>query len=135
MKKTIKITIFILFLIAIIFFGFVAKYFDKSTNTVTLKTGNLKKNSTYDSIPFIADLHCDALLWDRNFFKKHDYGHVDLPRMQAANMAFQVFTIVSKTPRGINIEKNDDKTDNVAVLSFGQLQPPANWFSIKKRAL
>lgn len=50
-------------------------------------------------------------------------------------MAFQVFTIVSKTPRGINIERNDDKTDNVAILSFGQLQPMENWFSVKKRAL
>ena len=135
MKKTIKIIFIIFLLIAIIFFGFVAKYFDKTTNTVVLKTDNLQQNSTYNSIPFIADLHCDALLWDRDFLKNHDYGHVDLPRMQKANMAFQVFTIVSKTPRGINIEKNDGKTDNVAVLSFGQLQPPANWFSIKKRAL
>jgi microsomal dipeptidase-like Zn-dependent dipeptidase len=75
------------------------------------------------------------LLWDRDFFKQHDYGHVDLPRMQQANMALQVFTIVSKVPRGINIERNDDKTDQIGLLSFGQLRPPKTWFSIKARAL
>ena len=91
--------------------------------------------SSYQSIPFIADLHCDALLWNRDFLVKHDFGHVDLPRMQEANMALQIFTIVSKTPRGMNIEHNDDKTDNIALLSFGQLQPVKNWFSIKSRAI
>ncbi|WP_435356258.1 dipeptidase [Emticicia sp. SJ17W-69] len=134
MKKLIKITLFILVAIAIVFFGFVPQYIDKSMNKVALK-GDFSKNSYYDSIPFIADLHCDALLWDRNFFKKHDYGHVDLPRMIEGNMAFQVFTIVSKTPRGINIEKNDDHTDQVALLSFAQLRNPADWFSVKTRAL
>lgn len=134
MKKLIKITLFILAIIAIVFFGFVPQYIDQSMNKVVLKE-DFPKNSYYDSIPFIADLHCDALLWDRNFFKKHDYGHVDLPRMIEGNMAFQVFTIVSKTPRGINIEKNDDHTDQVALLSFAQLRNPADWFSVKTRAL
>ena len=55
--------------------------------------------------------------------------------MIEANMAFQVFTIVSKTPRGINIEHNDDKTDQVSLLSFAQLKSPTDWFSIKTRAL
>jgi microsomal dipeptidase-like Zn-dependent dipeptidase len=83
----------------------------------------------------IADLHCDELLWDRNLLKKINYGHVDVPRMQQANMAFQVFTIVSKVPAGINIEQNDEKSDQIALLSFAQLRPVSNWFSIKERAL
>ena len=135
MKKLVRTLLILVVIIAIAFFGFMPSYIDQSSNSVTLKTDNLPKNIAYDSIPFTADLHCDALLWDRNFLKKHPYGHVDLPRMQEANMAFQVFTIVSKTPRNMNIEKNDDKTDNVALLNFAQLQSPANWFSIKKRAL
>lgn len=135
MKKILRYFLVLFIFIAIIFFGFVAKYFDKATNTVTLKITDIKPDTSYSNIPFIADLHCDALLWNRDFFVKHNYGHVDLPRMQAANMALQVFTIVSKTPRGINIEQNDDKTDNVAILSFGQLQPIKNWFSVKARAL
>lgn len=134
-KKALPALAILLMIVAVVFFGFGSAYFERTTNTVTLKTSDIKRISWYDSIPFIADLHCDALLWDRNLNKKHSYGHVDIPRMQEANMAFQVFSIVSKTPRGINIEQNSDKTDNVAVLSFAQLQPPANWFSIKKRAL
>ncbi len=130
-----KLVAVLLVLFLILFFAYGSSFFEKSTNTVTLKTTDIKKNSWYDSIPFIADLHCDALLWNRDLTKKHNYGHVDIPRMQEANMAFQVFTIVSKTPRGINIEQNSDKTDNVAILSFAQMQPWRNWFSIKSRAL
>ena len=118
----------------VVLFGFVPSYTDKSMNKVTTTyTGS--QSNTYQSLPFIADLHCDMLLWDRNFLEEHDYGHVDLLRMQKANMAFQIFTIVSKTPRGINIEQNSDETDQIALLSFAQLRPPTNWFSIKARAL
>lgn len=134
MKKALKIFLVVLAVAAIIFFGFVPQMIDKSMNVVSKKPP-FPKQKYYDSIPFIADLHCDALLWDRNFLQKNDHGHVDLPRMIEGNMAMQVFSIVSKTPRGINIENNDDHTDQVALLSFAQLRNPADWFSIKTRAL
>jgi len=134
-KKILIIAAVIILIAAVVFFTYVPGFFDKKANVVTAKISASDRMTWYDSIPFIADLHCDMLLWDRDFFEAHDYGHVDLPRMQQANMAFQVFTIVSKVPRGINIERNDDKTDQIALLSFGQLRPPATWFSIKERAL
>ncbi len=134
MKKAFKIILLVLVLLALVFFLFVPQYIDRSKNKSTLK-GPFEKVSWYDSIPFIADLHCDALLWNRNLVKEHTFGHVDLPRMQKGNMAFQVFTIVSKVPSGINIEQNDDRSDQIGLLSFAQLQPAANWFSVKKRAL
>ena len=133
--KIIKIFSIILAIIALLFFVFVPGYMDRSMNKVVHHSDSLTKVSWYDSIPFIADLHCDALLWNRDLLKRAGHGHVDIPRMQEANEAFQVFTIVSKTPRGINYESNSDKTDNVALLSFAQLQNPADWFSIKARAL
>jgi len=135
MKKIVKILALLFILAAICFFIFVPSYIDKTTNVVTLVDKNPQKVIWYDSIPFIADLHCDALLWDRDNLKRHEYGHVDIPRMQEANMAFQVFTIVSKAPRGLNIEKNDDKTDQISLLSFAQLRNPADWFNIKTRAI
>jgi microsomal dipeptidase-like Zn-dependent dipeptidase len=135
LTKTLKAVLFIIVTAAIIFFGFVPRYIDKSKNVVALKVVNPEKESWYDSIPFIADLHCDELLWDRNLLKEHSYGHVDLPRMLKANMAMQVFTIVSKTPKGINIEQNDDKTDNISLLSFAQLRPVNTWFNLTNRAL
>jgi microsomal dipeptidase-like Zn-dependent dipeptidase len=134
-KKILKFIAVLIVLAAIAFFYFVPEYIDKSKNTVTAKQATIHKSSWYDSIPFIADLHCDALLWNRNFLKEHNYGHVDLPRMQKANMALQVFTIVSKTPRGMNIEENSDRTDNIGLLSFAQMRPVSSWFDITKRAL
>lgn len=133
MKKFILGFVVFVFIVAIIFFGFVASYFDTSMNTVSHHT--VEESSRYDSLSFVADLHCDMLLWNRNFFGLHKYGHVDLPRMQKAGMALQVFTIVSKVPQGINIEQNDDKTDRLKLLSFSQMRPPATWFSLKARAL
>ncbi|MCX6206675.1 MAG: dipeptidase [Bacteroidetes bacterium] len=135
MLRIVKVFAVILLIAIIVFFGYGSAFFEKSSNRVTLKTTHVKGNSWYDSIEFIGDLHCDALLWNRDLNVRHNYGHVDIPRMQDANMALQVFTVVSKTPRGINIEQNSDNTDNVAILSLAQLQPWINWFSIKKRAL
>jgi membrane dipeptidase len=135
LKKVILILIVIVTVAAVIFFGYVPRYFDMNANVVSTKITAGNRMPGYDAIPFIADLHCDMLLWDRDFFREHDYGHVDLPRMLQGNMAMQVFSIVSKVPQGINIERNDDKTDQIAWLSFGQLRPAKTWFSIKERAL
>ncbi len=135
LRKFLRYFLLLVLIAAIAFFLFAPGYIDRDNNKVTLKVSNPHKVNWYDSIPFIADLHCDALLWDRNNLEKHSYGHVDIPRMQEANMAFQVFTIVSKTPRGINIEQNDDKTDQIALLSFAQLRSPKDWFSVRSRAL
>lgn len=135
LKKILVVMAAIIVIVAVVFFTYVPGYFDKTSNRVATKISVSDRMAWYDSIPFIADLHCDMLLWDRDFFEDHNYGHVDLPRMQKANMAFQVFSIVSKVPKGINIERNDDKSDQIALLSFGQLRPPKTWFSIKERAL
>ncbi|MBX2971328.1 MAG: membrane dipeptidase [Cyclobacteriaceae bacterium] len=134
MKKLLIGLISLLVIAAVIFFGFVANHFDKKMNSV-VATASSTPVPSYEAIPFVADLHCDMLLWNRNFFGLHKHGHVDLPRMQQAKMALQVFTIVSKVPKGINIERNDDKTDQIALLSFAQMRPPSTWFSLKSRAL
>jgi membrane dipeptidase len=133
-KKILKGFLVVLVLAAISFFMVGPWYFDQRMNK-SISSPTVGAFPDYDSLPFIADLHCDMLLWDRDFFDQHEYGHVDLPRMQSANMAFQAFTIVSKTPRGINIESNSAETDQIGLLSFVQLRPPGTWFSIKARAL
>lgn len=135
LKRILQALLIIIIIGAILFFYFGPSYIDKSKNTIIHSSSGIVAVSWYDSIPFIADMHCDALLWNRNLLKRHNYGHVDIPRMQEANEAFQIFTVVSKTPRGINYEKNTDKTDQIALLSFVQLQSPSDWFSMKSRAL
>ena len=83
----------------------------------------------------IIDLHCDALLWDRDLAQKLDYAHLDFPRMQQANMGLQAFTIVTKSPKGQNFKQNSaDAFDNITMLNFVQGQLPDKWFSLYKRA-
>lgn len=92
--------------------------------------------SLYNSLDFIADLHCDALLWSRDLTKKSDVGHVDFPRMQEANVAMQTFTIVTKSPKGQNFQHNSaDSFDNITYLNMVQGRPLSNWFSLFNRAI
>ena len=122
-------------LIAFAFFSFVPAYLDKGFNKSIHTATAADREPWYDSIPFIADMHCDALLWNRNLLARHNYGHVDIPRMQDANAALEIFTVVSKSPRGLNYDHNSDKTDQLGLLSFAQLRWPSDWFSVKARAL
>lgn len=112
---------------------------EKSRNRTTLtKPYSISKEAkkTIASLSFIGDLHCDALLWDRKLHKKSDYGHVDFPRMREGNVAFQAFTIVTKSPSGQNFNENDGEAfDNITPLSIGQGQPISTWFSLVGRAI
>ncbi len=111
---------------------------DKKYNTATLLPPynvSTQAQEIYQTLPFIADLHCDALLWQRNLLQKHDYGHIDIPRMLAANMALQAFTIVSKTPKNMNFDHNSGDTDNITTLYIAEGRPVKSWFSLKERAL
>ncbi|WP_299360257.1 membrane dipeptidase [uncultured Paracoccus sp.] len=84
----------------------------------------------------IGDLHADPLLWDRDLSGRRDEGHVDLPRLNEGNIAVQVFTTVTKSPRGQNYAANDTEApDNITPLVIGQLRPVQSWFSLKERAL
>ncbi|MBD9415463.1 dipeptidase [Pseudomonas sp. PDM16] len=84
---------------------------------------------------FVADLHDDALLWQRNLLQRHDYGHSDLPRLLEGHVGLQVFSTVTKTPRGINYESNGADSDNITVLAMAQRWPRATWGSLLERAL
>ncbi|WP_367913397.1 hypothetical protein [Leadbetterella sp. DM7] len=114
--KKIRCSILILLLIGgIYFFGFMADGIDKKMNTVSNPHPLENLQQKVEPVPFMADLHCDALLWDRNLLEEADHGHVDLPRMQKAGMALQFFSIVSKTPKGINIERNPANRGSVTI--------------------
>jgi membrane dipeptidase len=84
---------------------------------------------------FVSDLHADSLLWNRNLLERANRGHVDVPRLIEGNVALQAFTIVSKSPRGLNIEFNEDKSDNITLLAFVNLWPLKTLTSLKERAL
>lgn len=83
----------------------------------------------------IVDLHGDTLLWKRNVDDPSDRGHIDLPRLEAGNVALQVFSSVTKTPAGQNYEANGADSDNITLLAIGQLQPVRTWTSLLERSL
>lgn len=83
----------------------------------------------------IADLHADSLLWGRNLLSRSSTGHVDLPRLTEGNIAIQAFTVVTTSPRRLNIYKNSDATDNVRLIAMFEGWPPRTWNSPKQRAL
>lgn len=84
---------------------------------------------------FIADLHDDALLWERDLLKRYDFGHSDLPRLLEGRVGLQVFSTVTKTPRGLNYESNGADSDNLTLLAMAQRWPRATWSSLLQRAL
>ena len=89
----------------------------------------------HDSL-IIGDWHADTLLWSRNIAKKHDYSHADLPRLQQGNVGLQMFTTVTKSPSGLNYNKNSaDAPDDITKLAFVQRWPSDTWTSLTARAL
>jgi microsomal dipeptidase-like Zn-dependent dipeptidase len=84
---------------------------------------------------FVADLHADTTLWNRDLLARGARGHVDIPRLIEGGVALQAFTIVTRTPRGMNIERNTADTDNITLLAVAELWPPRTWNSLKERAV
>lgn len=83
----------------------------------------------------VADLHADSLLFGRDLNEKGAYAQVDVPRLIEGNVTLQVFAVVSKTPRGLNIERNAGDTDDITLVAVGNRWPIATWTSLKARAL
>ncbi|MEI6487285.1 MAG: dipeptidase [Sphingomonadales bacterium] len=83
----------------------------------------------------IVDLHADTLMWKRDLLSETTQGHVDLQRLEAGNVALQVFSSVTKTPRGQNYERNSGDTDNITPLVIAQMQPVRTWSSLVERSL
>ncbi len=141
MKKLLKILSLILVILLVIFltvfFGFAPSYIANSMNQVIHKPPypvSEKAKQLHKKL-LVADLHADSLLWKRNLLEKDEIGQVDIPRMFEGNVALQAFTVVTKTPKGLNIEHNDDKTDNVFWLALSEMQPLENLSSLTKRAV
>jgi len=84
----------------------------------------------------IGDWHADSLLWKRDLTKRATRGQVDIPRLQQGNVAIQMFTAVTKSPKGLNYQKNSaDAADDITLLAMAQLWPIRTWGSILERAL
>ncbi len=84
---------------------------------------------------FVADMHADELLWGRDPLERVSRGHVDVPRLQEGHVALQVFSVVTKTPRGMNYDHTTGDTDNVLLLAIAEHWPRATYTSLRARAV
>jgi len=138
LRKKIGILLVVVLLLAVFgFFFLVPPLADSKLNPVLAKppyNASERARELHRHL-LIVDLHADSLLWQRDLLVRNNRGHVDIPRLIEGNVALQAFTIVTKSPRNLNIESNDDKTDNITLLAIAELWPKASWQSLKHRAL
>ena len=137
MRRIILVLIALIVLAAIGFFTLGPGIVEKSMNKVVrgpMPRVSPEAAALHKSLQ-IADLHADTLLWKRSLLDPAQRGQVDLPRLQTGNVALQIFSSVTKTPKGQNYEANSAETDNITLLTFAQLQPPETWTSLLERSL
>lgn len=122
---------------AVIYFFVAPPVLDSQFNTVD-KPGPYqvtdRTKALYHGLQ-IVDLHADPLLWDRDLSQRNMRGQVDLPRMRDANMALQVFGLVTKVPAGLNFDRNSSDSDVLPWVVAAQRWPVETWFGLKARAL
>jgi len=83
----------------------------------------------------VTDLHADSLLFGRDLLVRAGRGHVDVPRLIEGRVVLQVLSMAVKTPAGLNIERNDDTSDEVLKLALAQRWPRATWGRLLPRVL
>lgn len=136
MRKWILGGIGLILIAAIAFFAFAPGIVENQQNkvrpvafTISPRAAALQK--TLD----VADMHADSLLWKRDLLTRSTRGQVDLPRLQDGHYALQVFSSVTKTPKGQNYDGNSGDTDNITTLVIADLQPVRTWGSLLQRSL
>lgn len=98
---------------------------------------------------FVADLHADTLLWNRDILFRSNFGHLDLPRLRDGSVSLQVFTVVTKDSLNRQIASganpplpttpthcvSGDDANFVSILNALELRPLDTWFDLEARAL
>lgn len=130
--------VFLFAILGVLYVHFIlAPSVDKDLNQVVAR-GSEKVSEDAKSLHqnmLVTDLHIDSLLWQRDLEVFNNYGQADLPRLQKGGVDIQVFSAVTKSPRGLNFDGNDaDAPDDITLLAIAQLWPMRTWFSIYERA-
>lgn len=136
MKKAGVIVTVILSIALIVFFS-IPQIVDSKSNSLFPQPEHLQHFTPPDLHKdiFVADMHADTLLWNRDILVESSRGHLDIPRLLKGNVALQGFSIVTKSPRNLNIDQNTGDTDNITLLAIAQRWPISTWQSLSERAL
>lgn len=131
-------TVALVVVLAVAFFSYAPGKIERMRNRIEpaeLPEVTADTQRLHDSLQ-VVDMHSDTLMWDRDLLDRADRGHLDLPRLEDGNVALQVFSSVSKSPKGQNYDSNPtDAGDNITLLAIAQLQPFRTWGSLLERSL
>lgn len=120
------------------FFGLGPQWVDRASNRVV---GNPGRAPTQEALALhqqliVGDLHADSALWGKDLLAPNRHGHVDLPKLLEGGAALQMFTTVTKSPRGQNYDRNaSDAPDNISLLGMAQRWPTETQKSLFARAM
>src|ERR1022692_1124747 len=103
------------------------------------------RKTHYWIIAIVAAL-TGAFVWLPGYVESSMNGVLHKPPYQISTRAralqsripiveLQAFTVVTKTPRGLNFQRNAADSDNLTLLSIVERWPPATWSSLTERAL
>lgn len=117
----------VLVVIAVVWLGLALRLegFINRVEPVPLPTLTPHARALHNTL-FVADLHADSLLFGRNLLRRSRLGHVDLPRLREGGVALQVFSLPTRVPMGLNLERNDrGRADLLSLAGLAQLSPNA----------
>ena len=120
------------------FFLLAPQWVDRNANQLL---GNPGRAPTAETRAFhqqliVGDLHADSALWGKNLLRRNAWGQVDLPRLIEGGASLQMFTTVTKSPRGQNYEQNAaDAADSITLLAMAQRWPAETYDSLFARAM
>jgi microsomal dipeptidase-like Zn-dependent dipeptidase len=137
MRRWILGILILIALAAVAFFALAPAMIEKDLNKIDgkpLPQVSARAKALHATLT-IVDLHSDSLLWSRNFLKRAERGHMDLPRLEDGHVALQILASTTKSPKGQNYDANSGDTDNITSLVIAQLQPVRTWTSLLERSL
>ena len=120
------------------FFLLAPQWVDRNANQVMGNTGRAPTAETraFHQQLIVGDLHADSALWGKDLLRRNKWGQVDLPRLIEGGVSLQMFTTVTKSPRGQNYEQNAaDAADNITLLAMAQRWPAETYDSLFARAM
>ncbi len=122
---------------ALVFFGLLPPFIESRLNRITgpQPSAVTARAAALHKTLQIADMHADTLMWRRDLLARGNRGQIDLPRLGDGNVALQILSSVSKTPKGQNYDSNSADTDNITLLTVAQGQPVRTWTSLVERSL
>ena len=137
MRRVVGWSALLIGIAALLFFGFAPGMVERGLNHVTgpQPAAVSARAAALHRTLQIADMHADTLLWKRDFLDRASRGQVDLPRLEAGNVALQILSSVTKTPKNQNYDSNGGDTDNITGLAIAQAQPVRTWGSLLERSL